>query len=296
MYKGESSMLLKALISIMSIFGVAVAAFMGKDIYKHKNELNPNTNTVKCFCIGFIGNFCDALGIGSFAVVVALNRVMKQISDKLLVGTLIVGVCSLPTIISFIYSVNVIEVDADILIATTIAAGIGTFLGARVISGFSERKIRLVLGVILFVVGCIQIYKLLSTQGIVEGSTGLSGIYFIIAVIGCFVTGFLQGLGLGYFAPTMALLITLGLSSKAIYPVMFAGAGIGALLGSFAFISKGTYERKASPFIAIGGMIGVFIAVTLVKQLPVAAINWLVGIIMLYIGSEYFIKGIKNKG
>jgi uncharacterized membrane protein YfcA len=208
---------------------------------------------------------------------------------------LIVGVAAIPTIVSMIYSLTVIEVDTDILIASIIAGAIGTFVGAKIMSGFSEKKVRIVLGLILFIVGLIQLFKLIHGSGDFAGTTGLSGVSFVIAVIGLFIIGILQGMGLGFFAPTLALLMMLGMSSKSIYPIMFAGCAAGVLIGSFEFIRKGAYARKASPFIAIGGVIGVIIAVTLVKNLPITAVNWIVTLVLLYVGGEMFLQGIKQK-
>lgn len=288
-------MVLNILIGVMSFFGFLVLVALTRDILKHKSQLEENVKGGIAFLMGFVGNFLDAIGIGSFAVVISLNRIFKMIPDKVLVGTLVVGIASIPTIVSTIYLVGSVEVDTTLLVCTTIAAAIGTFVGAKLISGFSERGIRLVVGTILVIVGLILLSKMMfGNPESMSTATSLSLPLSIIAVIGVFIIGVLQGFGLGFFAPTLALFVMLGLSTKSIWPIMFAGCGFGVLAGSFEYIAKGTYLRKASPYMAVGGVIGVIIALQFVTNVDVSVLNWLVAFILLYIGGEMFLKGIKT--
>jgi hypothetical protein len=70
-------MVLKILIGIMSLLGLSVIGALGMDVKKHKGQQDFQVNKVKSFVMGFIANFCDALGVGSFAVFVAMNRFFK---------------------------------------------------------------------------------------------------------------------------------------------------------------------------------------------------------------------------
>jgi uncharacterized membrane protein YfcA len=51
---------------------------------------------------------------------------------------------------------------------------------------------------------------------------------------------------------------------------------------SIKFIKEGAYNRKAAFSMAMPGMIAVFIAAFIVKSLPLAALRWLVIIVILY--------------
>src|SRR5215471_18810270 len=60
--------------------------------------------------VGYVTNFFDTLGIGSYATTTAIFRVKKMVDDRLIPGTLNIG-HTLPTIVqTFIYT-TVIPVD-----------------------------------------------------------------------------------------------------------------------------------------------------------------------------------------
>ena len=54
-----------------------------RDIIKHKNVLE-NVSVAKAAIIGFVVNFFDTLGIGSFAPQTALLKFTKQTEDRLI--------------------------------------------------------------------------------------------------------------------------------------------------------------------------------------------------------------------
>ena len=65
--------------------------------------------------IGFVTNFFDTLGIGSFATTTSFFKVLKLVKDEVIPGTLNVG-HTLPTIVqAFIYILS-IKVDMTTLI------------------------------------------------------------------------------------------------------------------------------------------------------------------------------------
>ena len=277
---------------LLTLGGGVVAIMMGRDLYKHWSHLPEKINPAVNFGMGFIADFCDALGVGSYAVTIALNRIGKQIPDQLLPGTLAVGVGALPTVIESYVSMTIIPIEPLTLFLTSIAAAIGGWIGAKVISGFSEDKVRLVLGGILIAVGIMQLYKMLThPEAVLEGTIGVTGIFLIIGCIGEFIIGMLQAWGLGFFAPTLALFLLLGMNTKSIYPIMMSGAAAGIALSSVEFINTGQYAKKASLFLAIGGILGCVTALFIVKSMDLKLMNWIVSFILLYVGSEMFIKG-----
>src|SRR3954462_15767130 len=80
---------------------------------------------------GFVTNFFDTLGIGSFAPTTAIFKFFKFVPDRLIPGTLNVG-HTLPTITqAFIYTVA-IDVNAKTLIFMIAAAVAGAWLGAGI--------------------------------------------------------------------------------------------------------------------------------------------------------------------
>src|SRR6188472_1229222 len=99
---------------------------------------------------GFVTNFFDTLGIGSFAPTTAIFKFFKVVPDRLIPGTLNVG-HTLPTITqAFIYTLA-IKVDVYTLIYLIIAAVAGAWLGAGVVSRWPKRAIQIGMGSALIV-------------------------------------------------------------------------------------------------------------------------------------------------
>src|SRR4249919_3239420 len=75
--------------------------------------------------IGFVTNFFDTLGIGSFATTTAAFRLFRLVPDELIPGTIIVG-DALPVLMQAVLFISVVEVDPlqmTALIAVCVAGG-----------------------------------------------------------------------------------------------------------------------------------------------------------------------------
>ena len=91
---------------VLTILMFWIAIILWRDFRKHKNQLEPNSWTKTGF-IGFIGNFFDTLGIGSFAIETALFKFLKQSEDRLIPGTLNVG-NAIPTVAQAIIFIQIV--------------------------------------------------------------------------------------------------------------------------------------------------------------------------------------------
>src|ERR1700689_5838597 len=61
--------------------------------------------------IGFVANFLDTLGIGSYAQITALFKLRGRPADELIPGALNVG-STLPTFLSTVWFVSIVDADA----------------------------------------------------------------------------------------------------------------------------------------------------------------------------------------
>lgn len=108
------------------------------DFLKHKNKLE-NAIWLKSGIIGFIVNFFDALGIGSYAPQTALMKFTRQIEDRHLPGTLNVSGAISALLEAFIF-ITVVKVEPVTLISMLVSAMAGAILGAGIVSKMSEKK------------------------------------------------------------------------------------------------------------------------------------------------------------
>jgi len=275
---------------VLGVLSVLTAWFgfeFSRDMLKHKDNLESDTNFVTSGIIGFITNFFDTLGIGSFAPTTALLKAFKQIHDRVLPGTLNVS-CTIPVIAEAFIFITVIEVEPITLISMLAAATIGAWLGAGIVSGLPEKKIQLGMAVALFVTAFLMLSGQMGWMPGGGDAIGLTGVKLVVAVVGNFILGALMTLGIGLYAPSMALVYFLGMSPAVAFPIMMGSCAFLMPVASVKFIREGSYNRKASFAIAILGLVGVFIAAYIVKSLPLDILRWLVIGVIFYTSMTMF--------
>lgn len=231
---------------------------------------------------GFITNFFDTLGIGSFAPTVAFNKFLKMgVRDKDLPGLLNVG-DTLPVMLEAVIFTTVIAVEPITLVTMLAASAIGSYVGAGIISKLDELKIQKIMGLALLVTGVLMALSALNLMPGGGEAIGLSGIKLVIGIVGNFILGALMTAGIGLYAPCMALVYFLGLSPQVAFPIMMGSCATLMPVCSVKFIKEGAYPRKAALILSISAVVGVFIAAYLVKSLPLEVLTWLVIVVIFY--------------
>lgn len=284
-----------AILCALGVFATVFAGYFFKDLSAHKANLEKETHFVAAAGIGFVTNFLDTLGIGSFAPMTALLRGFKQIRDRVIPGTLNVS-CTLPVVVEAFIFIKVIKVEIVTLISMIVAAVIGTVIGAGFVAKLPEKKIQLFMGIALLTTAFFMFSSQLGwIAGLGTGEAiGLTGGKLIIAVVVNFVLGALQAAGIGMYAPSMAMVYILGMTPRVAFPLMMASAAFTLPPASIKFIKEGAYNRKASLAITLSGIVGVFIAAFIVKSLPVKTLIWLVIVVIVYTAISLLLRAVKK--
>ena len=250
-------------------------------------KLEPETSFVTSGIIGIVVNFFDTLGIGSFAPATALFRAFKQVDDRLIPGTLNVS-CTLPVCYQAYLFMSEVAVEPFTLASMLIAAAVGAYFGAGIVSKLPTKIVQKVMGIALAATGIIVILQLTGLFPSGGDAIGLTGAKLVIGVVLNGVLGALMTAGIGLYAPCMALVYMLGMSPLVAFPIMMGSCAYLMPVASVRFIKEGGFNRKASLSVAIGGLIGVVIAFYLVKSLPLTALKWLVVGVMFYTSFSLF--------
>ncbi|WP_300561142.1 sulfite exporter TauE/SafE family protein [Companilactobacillus sp.] len=289
-------MILRIIQTILAVLLIYVVILFGRDIYKHRHE---NDGSIpKAAGIGFITNFFDALGIGSYAPTTMLLKLTKYLkSDKLIPGILTVA-CSIPVIAEAFLFTNTIKVEGTTLISMVVAAAVGSFIGSKVMTKFNEKIVRIVMGIALAITAVLMLLSqlgVLSALGAGNTAIGLHGTSLVIALVGNFILGALMTAGVGLYAPCMALVYMLGMSPAVAFPIMMTSCAVLMPVAAYEFIKTGNYNRNASIGITIGGIVGVVIAVLFVKSLDLNVLTWLIIVVVTFTGFQMLYQGIKQK-
>lgn len=212
--------------------------------------------------VGFFANFFDTLGIGSYAPSSAAFKFGKSVDDLYVPGTLNVG-DTMPVLLEAFLFFGIVEVEPLTLISMIIAAVVGAFVGAGFVTKWNKHAVQLAMGIGLAILGTIMLCRQLGVGpfGQVGTALGLHGAKLIIAVVINFVLGALMNIGVGLYAPCIALVSMMGMNVAAAFPIMMGSCAYLMAFGNGPkFIKENRYDMVAVLCQAIPGMVGVFLA------------------------------------
>jgi uncharacterized membrane protein YfcA len=231
--------------------------------------------------IGFVTNFFDTLGIGSFATTTSFYKLRNLVKDEIIPGTLNVG-HTLPTIAQAFIYIAIINVDMKTLILMIAASVLGAWLGAGVVAGWSRRNVQVGMGFALLAAAVLLLLRIFGIAPEGAGTYGLEGSRLAIGLAGNFMLGALMSLGIGLYAPCLILVSFLGMVETTAFPIMMGSCAFLMPVNSSEFIRKKKFDLKAAIGLALGGVPAVLIAAFIVKSLNLYYVRWLVVAVVVY--------------
>ena len=247
---------------------------------RHRSDERPTSGDV---VIGFIANFLDTLGIGSYAQITALFKLKGRPVDELIPGTMNVG-SAVPSFVGSFLFVTSVTVEPVLLVTMVASAGLGAWLGAGVVSRMPRRRIQLGRGVALLVSAgfcAMTNFGVLPPTGT---AMGLQGWRFGVAVLANFVFGALMCAGIGNYAPTMVVLGLVGMHPIAAYPIMIGSDGVLIPVAAMGFLRSRRFAHGAALGLTAGGILGTLCAFPLVSGIAshLTVMRWLVMVVIIY--------------
>ncbi|HYB98770.1 MAG TPA: sulfite exporter TauE/SafE family protein [Candidatus Limnocylindrales bacterium] len=231
--------------------------------------------------IGFVTDFLDTLGIGSFAVTTSMYKLARLVDDARIPGTLNIG-HAVPTFAEAFLFIAVVEVDALTLISMIGASVLGAWLGAGMVARWPRRRIQIGMGVLLLVAAAIIVVRQTGAAPAGGDALGLRGAALVAGMAGNFMLGALMTLGIGLYAPCMILVTLLGMNARTAFPIMMGSCAFLMPAASLSFVREGRYDLRAALGLTLGGVPGVLVAGLIVKSLPLQAVQWLVVGVVVY--------------
>lgn len=117
---------------------------------------------------------------------------------------------------------------------------------------------------------------------------GLSGAKLVIGTLINMLLGALMTIGVGLYAPCMALISALGVNVTAAFPIMMGSCAFLMPSAGLRFIKSGRYDRKAAAMLTIFGTVGVFVAYKVASALPIDTLTGIVICVMIYTALTFF--------
>ena len=230
---------------------------------------------------GFVTNFFDVLGIGSFATTTAVFKLLKMVPDEKIPGTLNIGHTLSAITQTFVFT-KIVPVEATTLIVMIVAAVLGSWLGAGVVSRMSRSKIQYGMGCAMLAAGTLMFLSLLGIAPGENEALGVWGVKLGIAFAGNFVLGILMTLGIGLYAPCLILVGMLGMNVRSAFPIMMGSCAFLMPFASVKFMKTGLFDAKAAIGLALGSIPAVLIAAYIIRELPLTAIRWVILVVIVY--------------
>ena len=152
------------------------------------------------------------------------------------------------------------------------------------------------MGVGMVILGIMMALRALAVGpfGLAGDGLSLTGGRLVIAAFVMIILGILMNIGVGLYAPCMAICCGLGMSVTATLPIVM---GASALLMAFGngpqFIKTGRFDMVAVLCQKVGGTAGVLAAYFLVKSLDVKILTLIVAAVVL-VTAVLFFRDFKN--
>jgi uncharacterized membrane protein YfcA len=265
----------------VALVAVNIAFVIGWVRAVRRRTVIPALPTRGDLLIGLVTDFLDGLGIGSFAPTTALFKFRGAPADELIPGTLNIG-HNASAFIETVVFVTAVAVEPWLLLAMTTTAALGAWLGGGIVSKLPRRGIQLVMGFALLAASVF--FSMANLGAFPAGGTamGLEGWRFALAVGVNLVLGALMSAGIGAYAPMMVTLALLGLHPLGAFPIMMGSCGLVQPVASLQFFKSGRFAFGPALGLTVGGVVGVLIAIFIVKQLPLNALRWLIAFVVAY--------------
>jgi len=243
--------------------------------------------------IGFITDFLDTLGVGSFATTTAAYKLFDVVPDEKLVGTMIIG-HSIPVVVQAFIFLVVVKVDPVVLASLILVSVIGSWIGAGVATRLPRRAIQIAIGTGLLAAAFFMLMGQLGAYPVGGAALTLTPVKLAVALVVNFFLGALLMLGIGSYAPSLILFSVLGMDPRAAFPIMMGSGAMMAMAGGLRFMKAARFDSRAALGLALGGIPGVLVAGLLVKSLPLNALRWMVIIVVAY-AAAMMVRSAMNK-
>ncbi|MGQ3889615.1 sulfite exporter TauE/SafE family protein [Legionella sp. CNM-1927-20] len=236
---------------------------------------------VKLIGSGVIAFIADTLGIGSFAVNVALAKLLNTFPDDQL-PAVNNGAQVIPGVIESFFFMQLIDVDLNTLLTLVIGACIGGLIGGTIVSRLSKQAIRLGMICCFAIIIALLICHQLRIMPIGGDLVALHGWKLIIGFIAMVICGGLTSVGIGLFVMVQGILFLLNVSPLVAFPIMTTAGAMQQPLTTLVFLQQDKIPLKKTLILSIAGCVGVLITLQIFTHLTVTWLHSLLLGIMIY--------------
>jgi uncharacterized membrane protein YfcA len=274
-------MAMTLIISILLILSVLCVSAMLRKL-KHQPAVHLSAGDYcKLAGSGVVAFIADTLGLGSFAVNIALAKLTGTFHDEEL-PAMVNGAQVIPGVLESLFFMKMIDVDVTTLVTLVAGACLGGVIGGSVVSRLGKQGIRLAMmccfTFIMILLLCRQ-FNLFPVGGELMALTSWKLLAGFFGMVAC---SMLTAAGIGLFVLVQALLFLLGVSPLVAFPIMTTAGAMQQPLTTMAFLQQDKIPLKKTLVLSVAGCVGVLFAMLVFKHLSVAWLHSLLVLIVMY--------------
>lgn len=236
---------------------------------------------IKLVVSGIISFIGDALGLGSFAVNIAMAKLLGTFNDEEL-PAVSNGAQVIPGTLESFFFMQLISVDLTTMVTLVLGTCIGGIVGGNVVSRLSKQAIRLAMmacfSLILLLLICHQ-FHLLPVGG---EATSLQSWKLLIGFFAMVVCGALTSVGVGLFVMVQGVLFLLNVSPLVAFPIMTTAGALQQPLTTLVFLKHGKIPLKKTLILSVSGCVGVLMILPVFTHITVTWLHSLLMLILFY--------------
>ena len=230
---------------------------------------------------GVIAFIADTIGIGSFAVNVALAKLLGTFSDDEL-PAVNNGAQVIPGTIESLFFMQLVDVDLTTLLTLVLGACFGGLIGGMVVSHLSKQAIRLTMICCFIIIIGLLISHQMHWLPIGGDLVALHSWKLALGFVGMALCGALTSVGIGLFVMVQAVLFLLNVSPLIAFPIMTTAGAMQQPLTTLVFLQQNKIPLKKTLVLSLAGCIGVFITLPLFTQMSTRWLHSLLLVILFY--------------
>lgn len=270
--------IIKAFVGLLTI--ITLIFFLAN--FHHGKDQLTKRERKRAALSGFLANFFDTFGIGSFSSYFALRNLFKIMPDnKRYNGTLVIQAI-LPTALQSILFLALVQIDAITLTTACVAIALGGIVSGYLVQYVSRGTILNVM-LVTFILTAVVI--LLNKFGLLHVGGDLSqvrGSKLVVLAVVMFLAGCLPAFGVGYYSIVLVAIFFLGLSPAAAYPIMTTASAVQMPMTAIPMIRSKQFYSQSALILTVMGCIAVMIAAPIISKIDGSMLKWVLLIVLGY--------------
>lgn len=266
-------------------------------MYQLKQEKNvqiSKSEFLKLSFSGIIAFISDTIGIGSFAVNIALSKAFRTFPDEQL-PAMVNGAQIIPGVLESLYFMKAIDVDKLTLITLVIGTCIGGLLGGNIVCKLSKQALRLTMMICFSLIIFLLVGNEMHWLPVGGNLVALQSQSLIIGFFAMIVCGALTSAGIGLFALVQGVLFLLNVSPMVAFPIMMTAGAMQQPLTTLIFLKQRKIPVKKTLILSLAGCLGVLLVLPIFKLFTVQTLHYILIAVLIYNITTIFKAFVKSR-